>query len=180
MKGVAIEVLLIEDNPGDARLIQELLSEYEFFEFECVSRLSDAFQILKRKKFDVIISDLSLPDNHGLDTALKVCKNADNIPQDYLVKGKIDTDMLIRSIRYAIERKKSEQERKKMERNLKDLNDTVHGKTDRIDIKLVECEEYSEIRIVDFGCGIPHEIKDNVFSKGERLIDYAEVKNETA
>ncbi len=122
-----IRILLIEDNPGDARLIRELLTAAEgaSFDLEHVDRLSTGLTRLARGDIDVILLDLSLPDSHGLDGLNKICEQTPKVPvvvlsglsdqavalnavqegaQDYLVKGNVDSDLLLRSLRYAIER----------------------------------------------------------------------------
>lgn len=127
-----IKVLLIEDNPGDARLLQELLVEVRSTRFELiqVERLSQGLQQLQDQSFDVILLDLSLPDTQGLQTFVNLYNRDCNTPivvitglndetlaskavqggaQDYLVKDQIIGDGLVRSIRYAIERKRAEQ-----------------------------------------------------------------------
>lgn len=127
----SFKILLVEDNPGDARLIQETLSEIKKikFELEYVTRLSSGINILKNQDIALIILDLNLPDSQGVDTLKTIFKHADDIPivilsglsaeeiavetlkigaQDYLLKGQIDAHLLGRSIRYAIERKKTE------------------------------------------------------------------------
>jgi len=135
-----IKILLIEDNPGDARLIQEMLSEIKDtkFNFSCVDRLSKGLEFLTKGDIDIVLLDLSLPDSQGLDTFLKLHQTVPDIAvivftglddstigvkavqegaQDYLVKGKVDSDLLFRSIRYAIERHR-------MLRDLKDMSIT--------------------------------------------------------
>ena len=122
-----IEILLIEDNIGDARLIKEFLGEVtgSIFELDSVDRLSEAMEHLDGK--DAILLDLALPDSVGLDTFKKIHSYAPTIPiivltgtdddalafkavqegaQDYLVKGQVSGQLLGRSIRYAIERKR--------------------------------------------------------------------------
>jgi signal transduction histidine kinase len=122
-----IKILLVEDNPSDARLLREVLQEMDSAEFEMihVERLSEALDCLARKRFDVILSDLSLPDTYGLETLIQLHEQAPGIPiivltgnddetlglkavqtgaQDYLTKGKVDCSLLVRTIRYAIER----------------------------------------------------------------------------
>lgn len=127
-----IKVLLVEDNDVDARLTQDSLSEWDMEEFEIVhvTRLSEAFARLARARFDAVLLDLSLPDGYGLSTlrqmqaatpgvaiivlsrvndqtlALQAVQNG---AQDYLVKGEGQSELLIRSIRYAIERKRAEE-----------------------------------------------------------------------
>ncbi len=122
-------VLLIEDNPGDARLIREYLSEAgsEIFELEHVDRLSSGLERIARGSIGVILLDLSLPDSQGLAGLSRVLEQSPKLPvvvlsaikdestaidavhagaQDYLVKGSIDGNLLIRSLRHAIERQR--------------------------------------------------------------------------
>ncbi len=122
-------VLLIEDNPGDARLVQEMLGEAtgSAFGFKRADRLSTGLEQLAKDGADAVLLDLGLPDSHGLDTFVKAHAQAPDRPivvltgtsdeavaleavqigaQDYLVKGQVDGDSLVRSIRYAIERQR--------------------------------------------------------------------------
>ena len=126
-------ILLVEDNADEAELIEELLSatrENRSISLSCVDRLSDARELLKSEKFDVILLDLSLPDSQGFETFAKIKQLGQNIPivvltahadeelalqtiaagaQDYLVKRTIDSELLIRSLRYAIERQHNQE-----------------------------------------------------------------------
>ena len=127
-----ITVLLVEDNPGDARLILELLGEVQAqaFDLERVDRLDDALARLAHSGVDVVLLDLGLPDSQGLDTFVRARRGAPNEPivvisglddeqlaleavrsgaQDYLVKGRIEGQLLARVLRYAIERKRAEE-----------------------------------------------------------------------
>ncbi|HSE83583.1 MAG TPA: response regulator, partial [Thermodesulfobacteriota bacterium] len=127
-----IEVLLIEDNPGDAYMIGEMLAGVKDFPFnlEHADRLSKGLECLSKEERDIVILDLLLPDSQGFDTFIKAHNRAPKVPiivltgldneelgvkmigngaQDYLVKGQIDSKLLIRSIRYAIERKQAEE-----------------------------------------------------------------------
>ncbi len=122
-----IRVLLVEDNPGDVRLFLELLRETGagHVKVDHVDRLSTALERLSNQTFDVVLLDLSLPDAHGLDTLVRAHAHAPSVPivvltglddqalavkavragaQDYLVKGRVDGDLLVRSMRYATER----------------------------------------------------------------------------
>jgi signal transduction histidine kinase len=113
-------VLLVEDNPGDARLLREMLPSG--FDLTHVERLDEALKACG--SVDVVLLDLSLPDSHGLDTFRKVHAAAD-VPvlvltgmaddegavqavregaQDWLVKGHVEGETLVRALRYAIER----------------------------------------------------------------------------
>lgn len=120
-------VLLVEDNPGDARLLRETLADSgaTHVVLEHVQTVNAARQRLQAGGVDLVLLDLSLPDAHGLDTVIETRAAAPLTPivvltglddqalalrtmqqgaQDYLVKGQIDGPMLLRSIRYAIER----------------------------------------------------------------------------
>lgn len=133
MSGRPTKILLVEDNPGDARLLQEALAEAGSSRFEMahVERLSEALRRLSEERFDVILLDLSLPDGQGLDTVVSVRQRAPVVPivvltglvdeelavkalregaQDYLVKGQVDGNLLARAMRYGIERKRAEEE----------------------------------------------------------------------
>ncbi|KQC09728.1 MAG: hypothetical protein APR62_13580 [Smithella sp. SDB] len=139
-----IRVLLIEDNPGDARLIREILFEDTDISFELLyaDRLSKSIDCLDREHIDIILLDLGLPDSQGLDTLSTILSKAQHIPvivetgltdkklaikavkagaQDYLIKGQIDSTVLIRSICYAIERKKLEEAFKASEKRFRTL-----------------------------------------------------------
>ncbi|MCT7949983.1 PAS domain S-box protein [Ancylothrix sp. C2] len=123
-----IDILLVEDNRADIALIQELLSCAKTVKciVVAVSRLAQAIEELNNQHFDVILLDLSLPDSVGMETLLKVQEQAPAIPivvmtglddeelaveavslgaQDYLLKTQTTADFLVRSIRYALERK---------------------------------------------------------------------------
>jgi len=122
-----IKVLLIEDSPGDARLLREALAEANdaAFGLEFVDRLSIGLRRLSEGGIDLALLDLGLPDSQGLDTLDRVQTEAPDVPiivltgtqdeglgvkavqigaQDYLVKGEVDARLLVRAMRYAIER----------------------------------------------------------------------------
>lgn len=127
MKVHAIRILLIEDNPGDARLIREALAEAGSTQvrLETADDLKTGFAVLEKGNIDLILLDLTLPDSQGLETVSRVHHQAPEVPivvltglndeaaavqavregaQDYLMKGEASGSLLIRSIRYAIER----------------------------------------------------------------------------
>ncbi|MGV0105869.1 histidine kinase [Nostoc sp. DSM 114160] len=126
-----IKVLLVEDNPGDVLLLQELFKEViaVVVELMPVERLYEAVNYLTNETFDVILLDLSLPDSQGLQTFVIAHNQAKATPiivltgindetlatsamqqgaQDYLVKGQVTGDLLVRSMRYAIERQRAD------------------------------------------------------------------------
>ncbi|UYN92828.1 MAG: GAF domain-containing protein [Anaerolineales bacterium] len=125
----SIRLLLVEDNPGDARLIQEMLKDVANMELRIqhAATLKDGLQYLgdPEKPLDAVLLDLGLPDSQGFDTFTRVQEKAEaftviilsglndvdmalhavrNGAQDYLVKGQISGELLLRSIRHAIER----------------------------------------------------------------------------
>ncbi len=125
-------ILLIEDNPGDARLIQEYLRMAAAFPSHLthLDRLEKALHFLQESTVDVILLDLNLPDSHGFDTFRAAHNHAPDTPillltglddeefaleavragaQDYLVKGQVDSPLLVRAIRYAIERHQAQE-----------------------------------------------------------------------
>jgi two-component system, cell cycle sensor histidine kinase and response regulator CckA len=127
-----LRVLLVEDSPTDRLLLQEMLktSKSVLFQVTHVEYLSEALQQLAAERFDVVLLDLSLPDSLGLETFTVLHAQALAVPvvvltglndetlaveavregaQDYLVKGQLEGHLLVRAIRYAIERKRAEE-----------------------------------------------------------------------
>jgi len=123
----AIRILLIEDDPDDVWIMRGLLEDRWDGPFDLVNveLLSSGMRLCDEQSFDVVLLDLSLPDSRGLETFLTLSTRLEEIPivvltgyddeatamkavqagaQDYLVKGQVDDHVLIRSIRYAIER----------------------------------------------------------------------------
>jgi len=138
-----IRVLLIEDNSGDARLIQEMLTGLSGTRFEIiiVNRLSRGLEFLSQdNSVDVLLLDLSLPDCRGFETFNRVYKKRPDLPvvvltgldneelgiktvregsQDYLLKDQVNSSLLSRAIKYAIERKSAQLEKEKLIGELK-------------------------------------------------------------
>ncbi|MFL5345341.1 MAG: ATP-binding protein [Hyalangium sp.] len=133
-----LRVLLVEDNPADARLIQEELKDVPSARIEVlhVLRLADAERVVREAKLDAMLLDLSLPDGHGLGNISRLLQVAPMVPvvvltgtddeqlavqavhqgaQDYLVKGQVTGPLLVRALRYAIERKRVEEGLKREE-----------------------------------------------------------------
>ncbi len=122
-----LQALLVEDNPGDARLIKEALVEMgePRLQLAWVDTLAKGLEQLAARNFDLILLDLSLPDSHGMGTVKHIENAAPATPivvltglddeavaieavrsgaQDYLVKSEAEPHLLARVIRYAIER----------------------------------------------------------------------------
>jgi two-component system, cell cycle response regulator len=127
-----LKILLIEDTPADADLIVEILSEVDTVDYRLqhVSSLKSAIALLEENSFDVALLDLSLPDSQGLESIIQIRQATQTTPtivltatndrdlaiqalregaQDYLVKGKLEGELLVRSIGYAIERQRIEE-----------------------------------------------------------------------
>ncbi|MGA2844595.1 MAG: EAL domain-containing protein [Candidatus Acidiferrales bacterium] len=145
-------LLIVEDNPGDARLLREMFNEQgshntELTHAEC---MSEAEQHLAERAFDVVVLDLGLPDAQGLEAVRRAHAAAPRVPlvvltglddeslaaealqegaQDYLIKGQIETRGFLRSLRYAMERKTMEEalfvEKERAQVTLNSIGDAV-------------------------------------------------------
>jgi DNA-binding response OmpR family regulator len=125
---VHLRILVIEDSNNDYVIVKRALSKARFLSFECVRAtcIEEVFPLLAKEEIDLVLADLTLPDSDWLETVTKLKQAARKIPivvmtgldderlalqilragaQDYLIKSKIGTYELVRSIRYAIERK---------------------------------------------------------------------------
>jgi two-component system sensor histidine kinase UhpB len=125
-------LLLVEDNPGDARLLRGMLNQKAAHNIELthVERMSDAEKCLSEHAVDIVLLDLELPDTQGLESVSRVHAAAPRVPlvvwtgrddesmavralqdgaQDYLIKGQVNSDGLLRALRYAVERKAMEE-----------------------------------------------------------------------
>ncbi len=145
-------LLLVEDNPGDACLLREMLNEPGTHRSELthVKCLGDAEKHLVEHAVDIILLDLGLPDAQGLGAVRRTHAIAPNVPlvvltgmddevlagqalqegaQDYLIKGQIETRGLRRALRYAVERKAMEEalfvEKERAQVTLKCIGDAV-------------------------------------------------------
>jgi signal transduction histidine kinase len=133
MKESALQVLLVEDNAGDARLLHEMFSKEKPGSFELTHflRMSEAVVHLAKGGVDIVLLDMGLPDGHGLDTVRRTHAAAPDVPvivltglddealaaeamkagaQDYLIKGQIENRALPRALRHAIERHRMQTE----------------------------------------------------------------------
>lgn len=143
-------ILLVEDDPDHAHLIKRHLQKIERVQFEIdhVRSLAHAKRQLETGQFDAVLLDLSLPDSPinqtlekvvetGLDAPVIVLTSISDLEfaskavqqgaQDYLVKSEINRDILNRSIRYAIERNRTQQELERYAAKLKESNEHLEG-----------------------------------------------------
>jgi len=139
-----LRALLVEDNPGDARLIAEMLSEVPSdVDLDQCSTLAQAIERVAMNSIDVVLLDLALPDSQGIETFVRLQASAPNVAvvvlsgntdtreavrtveegaQDFLVKGRVDGELLIRSMRYALGRHEADIELRSSESRLLESN----------------------------------------------------------
>jgi signal transduction histidine kinase len=146
MRKKALQVLLVEDNAGDARLLREMFGKEApgSFELTHLTHMREAEARLKAGGVDIALLDMGLPDGHGLDT-LRRARTADpdvvmivltgmedealaaaaikEGAQDYLIKGQIENRALPRALRHAIERQRMQREADLLRRNEVKLRD---------------------------------------------------------
>jgi diguanylate cyclase (GGDEF)-like protein len=143
MNDEQINVLIIEDNPPDSVIVREYLKRDTERHFEVVTAidLDEGLERLSREEIDIVLLDLSLPDCEGYETFNRVHSHSPKVPvvvmtglddeemavsvlsegaQDFLVKGRFDSDLLKRSVTFSIEREK-------VERDLLDANKEIAG-----------------------------------------------------
>jgi PAS domain S-box-containing protein len=142
------KILIVEDNEADAFLLQETLKKAGTYQLELTvaGNVGDALRLLNDNRFDVVLSDLSLPDSHGLETFTRLYAHAPETPiilltgfeneslgleavragaQEYVVKGTMNGKALWRVISYAIERQSLEKAVRDSEKRYKRLLDSV-------------------------------------------------------
>jgi PAS domain S-box-containing protein len=141
-----MRILLIEDNPGDARLIREVLRDDATMELVVATTLGEALRLCGTETFDAALVDLGLPDSSGLGTVMRLQEHAPHLAvvvftgsdddqlaldaakvgaQDYLVKGRVGLDLLRRSLRYAIERKRIEMDLRESRQRYQQIVETA-------------------------------------------------------
>ena len=150
MNSPILSILLVEDDAAQSRLMCETLKRMSgaaAFSVTCIDRLDRALEILSESPFDALLLDLSLPDSSGVKTIERVQARFTMLPiivltgnddeafafealkrgaQDYLVKGQTDGKTLLRSINYAIERKRSADDLSRVTQLLGTILDTTH------------------------------------------------------
>jgi signal transduction histidine kinase len=171
----SVKILLIEDNLASARLLQQFLTQAQSQEFTLVhvKRLGEALQELSQCNYDVILLDLTLPDSQGLSSLPPLISQAPSIPivvltntndeelaieavrqgaQDYLVKRQVNPDVLVRSLRYAIERKQ-------VLESLRTVNETLQTRVEERTAELVKANELNQFKS-EFVSMLSHDIRN--------------------
>jgi PAS domain S-box-containing protein len=166
MTSEPIKVLLVEDNPGDVRLIREMLKEVKttLAALEETSSLTAAVERLAKGGIDAVLLDLGLPDSQGINTFLKIHDQFPGTPivvltgliderlglqavrqgaQDYLVKGQVHSQWLCRAIFYAVERMQVREELLRSEQRYRLLVEKNHAGVYRasLDGHIMDCNE---------------------------------------
>lgn len=189
-----IKALLVEDNPGDAFLLQEKLADVPKIRFKLthVKRLASAIEYLKQEFFDIILLDLSLPDSQGLETFLTLEKIVPSLPiilltglndeslaleavregaQDYLIKERTTTDVLIRSVNYAIERmrhlEKIYQSEERLQKVNQELEERVQNRTFELESQNQELKKLFLLATTDKVTGIANRYRLEDFLERE-------------
>jgi len=162
MHKILINILLVDDDPGDRRLVELALEKSRQpvkFALETAGSLTECLEHLKNNKFDLLLLDLGLPDSQGLETVDKVSKACPQTPivvltgladeeagveaikrgaSDYLVKSKFFRDILVRTIRYSLERKKAGDA-------LKSLNKELEATVEKLTKTNRELEDFAYV-----------------------------------
>jgi len=128
-----LRLLLVEDDIVDRKMLERLLAQSSLgaYDVDYADRLSVALDMLQEHIFDVVLLDLGLPDSRGVASVTEIQARTPHVPivvlsglddentatsavqkgvQDYLIKGQVDSTLLVRAIRYALERKRAERQ----------------------------------------------------------------------
>ncbi len=200
----AIEVLLIEDDSAFVSLLSRMLSRHSngLFQLNRVDNLRSGIEWLSKYKADVVLLDLHLPDSSGLDTLNSLYKHNPEIPilvltslddemigikalnlgaQDYLVKGNTNGDLLVRSIRYAIERQAMLTKLKKNAESLELSEKRFRILTEQNIYPIIVVDQKRTIRFINragemlFGCE-PGEYIGKTFDYDMNIVNETEIQ----
>ncbi len=170
-----VNILLVEDDLAEARLLQEVLKNFKVEDF-ClthVKRLQQAKDHLEQAQYDVVLLDLTLPDSIGLNSLREIKQSIPSIPivvltnhndekfaleavragaQDYLVKRKINVEGLVRSLQYAIERQR-------VAETMRQANKDLSLQIERARNQLLEAQKNDQLR-AEFLSMFSHEFRN--------------------
>ena len=170
-------VLLIEDEPNTAEIIAALIAnEGDLFQLEWVQTLEAGLQRLAVAHFDLILLDFGLPDSHGLETFLRANRAAPHVAivpltatgdeelalraiklgaEDYLFKGGVNKQLLVRTMRYAVERKRNEEALRRAHDELEKRVEERTAELRKLSQRLVQLQEIERRNIA-------HELHDEI------------------
>jgi PAS domain S-box-containing protein len=152
-----IRLLVVEDNPADRRLIAEILKgcANPVFRIAEAERLDEGLKLLRKDPVDIVLLDLDLPDSRGLAGLERIVGESPGMPvvvltgmddenlgvqamqshaADYLAKGRIDVDVLVRSVKYSMERKRIERALRESREDLNRAQAVAHVGSWRLDV----------------------------------------------
>ncbi|WP_013322233.1 hybrid sensor histidine kinase/response regulator [Gloeothece verrucosa] len=170
-----VNVLLIEDNLAEARLLQEILKGSHLKQFNLchVKRLREGLEKIRSEPFDIILLDLTLPDSQGLESLNPLVQIAPHVPivvltntnddhlaleavrrgaQDYLVKRHVTLEILVRSLCYAIERKQVAQQ-------LEQMNEKLQMRVEERTAELTKAKEINQLK-TEFVSMLSHDFRN--------------------
>ncbi|MEX2158002.1 MAG: ATP-binding protein [Dehalococcoidia bacterium] len=186
-------VLIIEDNPADARLIREMLSGGAMpgVQLDQATSLTAGLAILAEQAPDAVLLDLGLPDSQGMDTFIAAHSNAPNVPivvltgfsdeavgartveagaQDYLVKGQVDAHGLVRAIEYAVRRHAQREELEliasELERRNAELSTFTYSVSHDLKEPLRTIEAFSQFVMEDYAAALDAQGRDYLTRMG--------------
>jgi len=192
MSQASVKILLVEDNPGDARLFQEFIKEFSLLSvsLNSVSTLKEALEFVTVKDLEVILLDLTLPDSTGIETLQKIKENFPDVAlivltglndtemakkavrfgaQDYMIKGKIDSFLLEKSILYSIERNQYYKQSLEIEATKRE-NKKLTKINNRLNQLIIQVEK-SKSRLEEFAYVATHNLRAPVVNL-KSLVDF--------
>lgn len=187
-----ITLLLVEDSPADARFVREMLKDAATARFDVVhvERLGEAINRVGDGDIQVILLDLSLPDAQGIETLALLHNTAPRLPivvmsgvddesvamqglregaQDYLVKGRVESDLLVRSLRYAIERQHTED---RLSAKTREQEHFIYTVSHDLRAPLVSLQGMASILIEDYGATLDADARmyiDRIVANAQKM-----------